>query len=179
MTTMPRHKIPGLVLSIALIAALTGCDQSEQAVGSPGNQASVTQSDNDQQSSGHVAEFDGYTLRANAIRSDVLPDAMARQYEIEADADLVLLNLVILETRADQQPVPVRAQVSARHEGLTGHGRAIDMRPVEADGMISYIGTIEAGGQRHFQLVVEAQPDGTDEPLKMDFEVQLDGAVRR
>lgn len=122
----------------------------------------------------HVEDFDRFTMRANVGRADVLSDAMARQYDIEPEAGLFLLNLVILENRSDRQPVPVSAQVSVRREGLSGHGESIDMRAIEVNGHLSYIGTLAASAERFFELVIEAQPEGTDEPLRMDFEVRLD-----
>jgi hypothetical protein len=179
MTTMQRNKIHCVALSIVMIAimvVLTGCDRPEQTDGLAENQTQepVGQPAVDQRPLEHVSEFDDFTLRANVSRTDVLPDDMARQYGIEPGPDLVLLNLVILEKRPDQQPVPVTAEVSVHHESLSGHHEAIDMRVVEADGHVSYIGTLDTSAQRFFQIIVEAQPAGTDEPLQMSFEVRLE-----
>lgn len=158
-----------------MIAVLAGCDRDEQTVDSSAeNQAPVSESATDQRPLEHVSEFDGFTLRANVSRTDVLPDAMARRYGIEPESDLVLINLVVLENRPNRQPAPVSADVSVQHESLSGHREAIDMRAVEADGHVSYIGTLDASGQRTYQLHIEAQPEGTDEPLHMMFEVQLE-----
>jgi hypothetical protein len=87
---------------------------------------------------------------------------------------IVLRQCVVLENRPDPEVVPVSAEVSAQYESLIGHVEVIDMRAVEADGFVSYIGTLDASGQRFFRFVIEAQPAGTDQPLRMNFEVQLD-----
>lgn len=179
MNTMQRNKTLYVALSIAIIAVmvvLTGCDRTEQTNDLVENQAQAPagQPAGDQRPLEHVSEFDDFTLRANVSRTDVLPDDMARQYGIEPGPDLVMLNLVILDNRPDQRPQPVSAEVSAHHESLSGHRDVIDMRVVEADGHVSYIGTLDTSAQRFFQISIEAQPAGTDEPLHMSFEVRLE-----
>ncbi len=177
MNSMQRKKVQSVAISIAMVAmliVLAGCEQTDQTFDSPENGASVDQSAGDQRPLEHMIDFNGFTLRANVSRTDVLPEAMARKYGIEPASDLFLLNLVILENRPDRQPDPVSAEVSAHHESLSGHAEAIDMREVETDGHVSYIGILDASAQRFFQLVIEAQPAGTDKPLHMTFEVQLE-----
>jgi hypothetical protein len=167
---------PSAVLSIALmfvIGALAGCERAGQNGDVAEGQEQVDHPGGDAQPLGQVTEFEGFTLRANLIRTEFLPDAMARQYGIEADPDLVLLNLVVLEKLPDRQPVAVSAEVSAHYESLVGHPETIDMRAVEADGHVSYIGTLDVSTQRVFRFVIDAQPAGTDKPLRMNFEAQL------
>ena len=180
MNAMRRNTFQSVALPVrlsiplmAVIAVLAGCERAEQTRPTE-SQAQVDHPVGDERPLGQVAEFDGFTLRANVTRTELLPDAMAQKYGIEAEPDLVLLNLVILENRPDRQPVPVSAELSVHHESLIGHEEVIEMRAVEADGYVSYIGTLDASSQRVFQLVIEAQPAGTDQPLEMDFEVQLD-----
>lgn len=171
-----RVALPAMLSTalMAVIAVLAGCERAGQTADSAGNQAQFDQPTGDELPLGQVTEFDGFTLRANVIRTELLPDAMARQYGIEAEPDLALLNLVILQNRPDRQPVAVSAELSAHYESLVGHVEVIDMRAVETDGHVSYIGTLDASAQRVFRFVIEAQPAGTDQPLHMNFELQLD-----
>jgi hypothetical protein len=179
MNTMQRiriHSVTLFIATIAVMAVLAGCDRAEQ-IDDPADsqpQSPAGQPADGQRPLEHVVEFDGYTLRANVSPTDVLPGDMAREYGIEPEPDLVLLNLVILKNQPDRQPTPVSGEVSAQHESLIGHVETIDMRAVETDGHVSYIGTLDASGQRLFQLVIEAQPAGIDQPLQMNFEVQLE-----
>lgn len=177
MNTLQKNRIPSAalaaMLTLALVALLAGCEGSEQTVDSTANQTNVDQPGEDEQPLGDVAEFDGFTLRANLSPTEHLPDEMAQLYGIEADPSLVMLNVVILEKRAEQQSIPVSAELSAHYESLTGHATDIDMRAVEANDSVSYIGTLDTSTQRVFQFVIEAQPEGTDQPLQMNFEVQL------
>ncbi|MFO7705107.1 MAG: DUF4426 domain-containing protein [Halopseudomonas sp.] len=174
MNRLQRNTFQGVALTAVLsIALLAGCDQAEQSVDSTETQAPVDQLQGDDRPLGHVAEFDDFTLRANVSPTERLPAAMAEQHGIEADPDLVMLNVVILEKRPDGRPVPVSAAVSAHYESLVGQDTVIDMRAAEADGLVSYIGTLDSSAQRVFRFVIEVQPEGTDQPLQTDFEVQL------
>lgn len=174
MITLNPSPILSAALAMAMLAVLANCDRNEQTAAYSKNQASVGQPAGGQQPLGHSIDSDGFTLRANLSRTDDLPDAMAQKYGIEPESDLFLLNLVVLEQRPDQQPVSVAARVSAKHEGLSGHGQTIDMRVVEADGYVSYIGTLDASAQRAFEFHIEAQPAGTEHSLHMTFKVQLE-----
>lgn len=173
MNTMQRINILGVALSFTMVAVLAGCESEEQSVESTENQATAGQSTGTQRPLSHVMEFDGFTLRANVSPTEALPDAMARQHGIRPDPDLVLLNLVILENRPDGPPAPVSAEVRAQYETLIGHVETVDMRAAEANGDISYIGTLDTSTQRSFQLAIEAQPEDTDQLLNMTFEVRL------
>lgn len=192
------------IAMMMVIAVLVGCDRNDQATDStdeqtPASQAAererttertadrtdgratdrtsgqaTGQAAGEQSPLEQVVESDGYTLRANVGRTDALPDAMARQYGIERDPDLVLLNVVVLEDRPDGQSAPVSAEISAQVESLSGHVESIDMQEAESNGHVSYIGTLDASTQREFQLHIEAQPSGTDQSLHMEFDVKLE-----
>ena len=175
MNRLYRSRVQGLALpGMLLILLMAGCEGADQAGDAVGSQAPVDQSAVDAQPLGQVAEFDDYTLRANVPRTEVLPDAMARKYDIQPAANLALLNLVVLDKRSGQQPAAVEAEVAVRYEGLVGHAEVVDMRAIEEDGYVSYLGTLDASSQRVFRLTIEAQPRGTNEQLQMSFEVQLD-----
>lgn len=170
--TFQSMALPAL-LTMALTLVLAGCEPSGQTDDSTEDQARVDQSMGDEQALGQVAEFDGFTIRANVSPTEQLPEAMARQYGIEAGPSLYLVNVVVLEHRPEGQPVPVPVNLSAHYESPAGQVTDIDMREIEANDRVSYVGTLDTSAQRVFQFVIEAQPDGADQPLKMDFEVQL------
>lgn len=188
MNLIKRNKFQSAALMAGLsIALLAGCDQSEPTVDATESQAGMDQpqaqvdqpqASMDQSQAAdrpleHVAEFDAYTLRANITPTERLPEAMAQEYGIDADPSLLLLNVVIMEKRSDGLADPVSGEVSVSYENLVGDESTVDMRAAEADGLVSYIGTLDASGQLVFRFVIEAQPEGADEPLETDFEVQL------
>lgn len=190
-----RNKFQSAALMAGLsIALLAGCNQSESTVdsnepqtgvdqpqaGLDQSQANVEQSQagaNQSQAADrpmeHVAEFDDYTLRTSLSPTERLPEAMAQQYEIEADPSKLLLNVVIMEKSSDGPATPVSGDVTVRYESLAGDESTVDMSPAEANGLVSYIGTLDHSDQLVFRFVIEAQPEGSDEPLETEFEVQL------
>lgn len=171
MNTMQRNKYQSVALTAMLsIALISGCEQAEQTVDLNENQAHV---DQPERPLGHVAEFEGFTIRANVSPTEFLPDAMIRQHDIEAGPDIVQLNVVILEKRPDGQLVAVSAQLSAHYENDAGKVEVIDMRAVKANGLVSYMSTLDTSTQQVFRFFIEALPEGTDQPLKTNFEVKL------
>lgn len=168
-----RSALLTIMLTMVVTALLAGCDGSEQAVDSNETPANVSQSAGNEQPLGEVAEFDEFTIRANVSPTEFLPDAMAQQYGIEADSSLYLLTVVVLENQPEQLPMPVSVELSAYYESLTGQITDIDMRAIEANDRVSYVGTLDASAQRVFQFVIEAQPEGSEQPLQMNFNLEL------
>ncbi|MGK2957394.1 MAG: DUF4426 domain-containing protein [Acidimicrobiales bacterium] len=152
MTSLLRHAIVFLVLTLA--AALAGA-QAADAAGQP---------------QVHVAKFGAYTLRANAIQSNVLPASMARQHGIERAADRGVLNLVILERKPGGRDVTMSAEVSVRQENLLGQSETIKMRAIEENGRVSYLGTFGFASRRTFRFAISARPVGSDQALTIKFE---------
>lgn len=120
----------------------------------------------------HVSEFGRYTLRANAVSSEVLAPGTARKHGIERAADRGVLNLVILE-RTDGGQAPVRAEVSATQDNLLGQAEVIEMREVEQNGRVSYLGTFDFSPLRNFSFTITARPIGGGEPMTVEFEDRL------
>lgn len=163
-----------LIIMSTGVFMLGGCQQAPAPADSAGQQTKVDQPAEVEHPLGHVAEFGNFTLRANISRANDLPDTMARRYGIEPADDLFLLNLVVLQNQPGQQPTTVSAEISVQHETLVGHVQTIDMRAIEADSHVSYIGTLDGSAERIFKIVIKAHPAGAEQALNMDFEVRLE-----
>lgn len=165
--------VPAIAI-LALIAVLVGCDSAKQSPDSGEDHAPVGQSDEAHEPLSQVVEFENFNLQVNVARTDFLDGETAERYDIDPAPDHAMLNLVILENHSDGEPKTVSAAVTVQYQTRIGQIETIEMRSVEADGYISYIGTLDASSQRAFNLSIEVQPEGTDEPLHTDFEVELD-----
>ncbi|MBA3595892.1 MAG: DUF4426 domain-containing protein [Methylibium sp.] len=119
-----------------------------------------------------VSEFGRYTLRANAVNSESLAPGTAENHGIERAADRAVLNLVVLE-RKDGRQMPVRAEVSATQRNLLGQTEAIEMREIEQNGRVSYLGTFGLAPLRNFSFTITARPVGGGEPMTIEFEDRL------
>lgn len=162
-----------LAALLAAAALAAGCTPADRATPASDGEVRLGQPVANEQPLGQVTEFDGFTLRANVSPSDFLPDTIASRYGIQTGPDLSVLNLVVLQTTQEGPSVPVRADVSAHYESLIGHATTVDMRAVEADGQVSYIGTFDTSGQRVFRFVIQVVPQGAEQALEVNFEVQL------
>lgn len=145
-------------LVFMLITAAVAAPQSEPEP-TPNQEAKV-----------HEIKVAPYTLRANTLRSTFLPEEMARQYNIKPSPDLGILNVVILKQTQDEQPVTVPAKLSANQQNLLGQPELIELRKIEINDYISYLGTFNAKDQRIFRFTVQAQPDGEKTHLTLEFE---------
>ncbi len=177
MNTMQRKKFKSVGLTTILFASLTvlmaGCDEAEQTADSTENQSQINQLKENELLLGHVAEFDNFTLRANVSPTEFLPDTMLQEHGIEARQNLIQLNVVILEKLKDHRLVPVSAKLKAYYENQVGNIRDIDMRVFKVNDSISYMGMLDVSVQHIFRFFIEAQPEGIDEPLEMNFKVKL------
>ncbi len=154
---MHRSLIPALFLAAATtVAVAQGARDRDDAAGRGGSAV-------------HVSEFGRYTLRANAVDSESLAPGTAENHGIERAADRAVLNLVILE-RKDGRQLPVRAEVSATQRNLLGQTEAIEMREIEQNGRVSYLGTFEFAPLRNFSFSITARPADGGEPMTIEFE---------
>jgi hypothetical protein len=162
MTDVMTSRPTGSVFAVALVLALAA------ACGAPTGDPAPTAGTVETRV--HVVELEGYTLRANTMPGTSLSAEVAERYGIEHDAGVGLLNLVILEQRPDGQDVTVPAEISASQRDLLGHVETIEMRAIEANDDVSYIGTFDSAQQTHFRFAIEARPAGSDTTLTIEFE---------
>jgi hypothetical protein len=111
-----------------------------------------------------LEQFGEYTVFYSAVRSDSLPDEMARRHGLPARADAVLLNIAV---RREGMNVPAR--VEARATNLAQQVRMIDMNRSEANDYVSYLGVVDIADQEVLDFHVEIQPEGAAEAFTLEF----------
>lgn len=126
-------------LTLILTAALAGCGGS-----APGPAASQGQARQD--ASARVGDV---VVRANAIATEGLGEAVARQYGIERDAGTVMLLVGVRRDDGNGNEVALPARVTAVAVDLLGKRQELAMREVRSSapgsgpgqGFIDYVGT--------------------------------------
>ncbi len=114
-----------------------------------------------------------YTVHYNALKTSELPAQVTQAYGIRRSSSRALLNITILDSSGDE-PVAVRAEVSASARNLTGQTRTIDMREInEADEAVYYIGEFGVNNMETFDFKVTARVTGRAEPLEVMFRQQF------
>lgn len=122
------------------------------------------------QPSGGEAVSNGYVLRANAIQSTFLPEAMAEQQGVEPADDKGIVNVVVLEEQENGGQSTVPAEVTVVQEDLAGQRHTLDMHASEEAGYVSYFGTFTYDHHTNFRFHVTAEPEGSNERLTVEFE---------
>ncbi len=114
-------------------------------------------------------DYGQYVVHYNAMNSSVLPPAVAQQYNIPRSTSRALVNITVLEKVMGTPNRPVHAVVTATARNLSGQLRTLDMQEVEEQGAIYYLGQLRVRDEEVFDFHVEITPDGSDEPLLLDF----------
>jgi len=119
-------------------------------------------------------DFGDYVVHYNALTTNMIPPQVAQAYGIQRSSSRVLLNVTILKKVMDTPGTPVKAQVVASATNLTGQRRDLQIREInDSEGAVYYLGELPAHNLETFNFVVEATPNGEDEPLVVKFRQQF------
>jgi len=114
-------------------------------------------------------QFDNYVVHYNALMTDMIPPQSAQAYGIERSASRALINITVLRKVLDNPGQPVHAEIELEAENLTGQHRVIEMREVEDQGAIYYLGTLRVRNRETFDFTATIMPEGAEEPLELRF----------
>jgi hypothetical protein len=124
----------------------------------------------------HESVAGEYVLRSNVVGSMALPVRQAQRHDVPRDPEHAVLNVVVLRRAAPS--TPARARVEAELVGPTSRQR-VPMREVAANDGVSYMGSFRFAPGTMVDVIVVAQPDGTQRTLTMRFEDRLPEAPTR
>ena len=120
----------------------------------------------------HEQREGGYTLRSSTVPSRSFDAATARNHGIEPAADRAVLNVTLMKDGAAGAD-NVRAQVRASVQELSGRRRAVEMRPIVANGRVSYLGAFDFLPRQVLRFEVVATPEPEGRPITLNFEETL------
>ena len=142
--------------ALMLLAALAGCGGS-----APGPVASQGQAQ--QEATVRIGDV---VVRANAIVTEGLGEAVGRQYGIERDAGTVMLLVGVRRDDGNGNEVALPARVTAVAVDLLGKRQELAMREVRSgetgpeagEGFIDYVGTARVIAPDTLRFDVEVAP---------------------
>lgn len=143
--------------TLVMGAALAGCGGSPPPPASGQAQA--------QQEA--IMQMGDILVRANAISTSNLGEAVARQYGIERDERTVML-LVGVRRDGDSGETALPARVTAVAADLLGKRQELVMREVRNGEFIDYVGTARVIAPDTLRFNVEATPEGGS-PMQLRF----------
>lgn len=109
-----------------------------------------------------------YRVHYNTLNTSLLPPEVARAYGIQRAGNRALLNIAVLRQAEDENGLPesVTAQVSARVINLTGQRRDIELREIEDQDAIYYVGTFRIHDEETLTFTLSVKPEESDEPAR-------------
>ena len=112
-------------------------------------------------------DFGDYVVHYNAIATNQLQAAIAKQYGIERSDHRGLLNIAI-ESKRDGTHM-VRGDVRAEVSDLTGHKQPIALRETDENGDIDYLGDFPLNRSGAYIFTVKITPSGGMQPFVVRF----------
>lgn len=113
----------------------------------------------------HRSEVGGYTVIYSAVRSDALPEIMAREHGIPASEDAALLNVTLEQSGENLSAQSITATATNLAEQL----REIEMKETVANNFVSYLGVVEIAEREVLDFEIEVVPEGASQPIVIRF----------
>lgn len=153
--TMTRTLICGSILALAA------------ACGGANDPADVP----DAQPAGATFEDIGdYVVHFSAQTTDELPLEVAQAYRIQRSPDRAMLNVSVIR-KSDS--AAVKASVSVETRNLTQQLKNIEMREINEQRAVYYIGESKVANRETLIFEVTVQPDGVDNASSIRFRKQF------
>ena len=110
-----------------------------------------------------------YVIHYNALATDMLPPAVARDYHITRSQNRGMLNITILKKVLGSPGQPVHARVDASARNLAGQYRNIRMREIREGNAIYYIGEFGVANEETMNFKVQVRPQGERDFYEVEF----------
>ena len=114
---------------------------------------------------GSDKDFGDYIVHCNAISTQQLMPAIAKQYGIERSTKRGLLNISVESKTGAAQTVS--ADVTATVGDLTGHDKPIAVRETSENGDIDYLAEFPLDSSGTFVFTIKVVPAGRTQPFVM------------
>jgi len=116
------------------------------------------------------AEFGDFVIHVSAMTSDGLTPEIAQSYGIVRSEELGLINLVVLQKSSEPGvDKPVQADVQVKTANLTGQLKDMDLREIQDDVSIYYVGTVSVENRETINFDFDIRPAGSDRTLLARF----------
>lgn len=113
--------------------------------------------------------FGDYEVHYNTMNTNLLTPEVASAYGIQRAGTQAMLNITVLD-----QGDPTHAQVAVTATNLTGQRRTIEMREINDQGAIYYIGQFRVHDEEMLDFSALIDPEGHDgQPFELNFRQQF------
>lgn len=148
------------IIALSVLTLLSAC-------GGAGESATVPQAQPAEASSVSVGN---HTIHFSALSTDALPPEVARQYNIVRSRNRAMLNVSVIR---QSDGTPVTADVSVKTVNLTGQLKNVNVRKIEEQEAIYYIGETPVANSETLVFDIMVTPEGDSEPIEVRFKRQF------
>ncbi|MDT8437649.1 MAG: DUF4426 domain-containing protein [Wenzhouxiangellaceae bacterium] len=114
--------------------------------------------------------FGDYEVHYSSMNTSMLSPDVASAYGIQRADTQAMLNITVLDRQSD---APLAAAITASATNLTGQRRDIELRRINDQGAIYYIGQFRIHNEETLNFRIEVVPEGHDgAPLELAFRQQ-------
>lgn len=146
--------------AVSVLSLLAAC-------GGPGPDATVPQAEPAGASSLDIGE---HIVHYSAQVTAQLPVEIARLYDIVRSEDRAMLSVSVL---AEETGSAVPATVSVKTVNLTGQLKTVNMRRIDEEEAIYYIGETPVANRETLIFDISVKPEGVEEPTEIRFKRQF------
>jgi hypothetical protein len=115
--------------------------------------------------------FGNYEVHYNTLNSNMLSPEIASAYGIQRSGTQAILNVTVLNTETREA---VEASIDVTATNLTGQRRDIELRRINDQGAIYYIGQFRIHDEETLNFDVRVLPAGSDDdPYRLTFRQQF------
>lgn len=116
-------------------------------------------------------QFGDYEVHYNTLNTNMLSPDIASVYGIQRAGTQAMLNITVLDRESREA---MEADISATATNLTGQRREIELRKINDQGAIYYIGQFRIHDQETLNFNLQVQPEGhAGAPFTMTFRQQF------
>ena len=149
-----------VAVSFCVCLLLTGC-------GGPGEDATVPRAEPAEASS---ISINGHAVHFNALLTNQLPTEVAQLYNIVRSNNRAMLNVSVIN---EDSGGSVPANVSVKTTNLTGQLKSVNMRRIDEEEAIYYIGETPVANRETLIFDITVTPEGVDEAAEVRFKRQF------
>lgn len=117
----------------------------------------------------------GYLIHYNATGTEFMPPEVARNHQIVRSKNRAMLTVVVLKPNSDKELLhpSVLAQVTAQVVNLNQQVRTLEMRKIQEEKAIYYIGVFTINNEETLDFTIKVQPENQDKVHEITFRQQF------
>jgi hypothetical protein len=153
-------KLSSIAAALSALSLLAAC-------GGPGEDAPVPRAEPAEETS---ISIDGHAVHFNALLTDQLPTEIAQLYNIVRSKNRAMLNVSVID---EETETSVPAEVSVRTTNLTGQLKTVNMRRINEEDAIYYVGETPVANRETLIFDITVIPEGSNSPAEVRFKRQF------